>query len=307
MLAVGDFRGVPLVAAGAERVGGHVEGSVVEVQLAGGITHAEDRRRIDEVRRTQGATVGQHEADVADLEVVVVLVEVDFRGCLGACPDADRRTLALREVALVDGERQGRPSRGATVEDAEDILTDSDAVLEVGVDAVGLEDEDRLVLQRSDEFRGDVGAVDAELRASSIGFGPDDDGLGAGDELALFDVEANRIGVRALDSNAHPLGGGLIDSVGRGDLVLVPALADEIGGRNRVFVDVALAANEVVGAHGAVGAVAELDRRGADELVVDDRVLDAEVGIGRDRCCSGLINDMCSSTTSNRANMWPGG
>ena len=119
MRTVGGEGGVPVVFDCRVGIRRNREVRVEEVEFAGAVTHAEREGRLGVTKRSEGAAVGQHEAQVAHLKVVVIFVEVDFGGDLGAGINTDREVLTLENVVERHRGGDGVPAHVDTVvEDA---------------------------------------------------------------------------------------------------------------------------------------------------------------------------------------------
>ena len=254
-----------------------MEGGVDVVVLARGVAHGDPLRAVLEACRAQGAAVRQDEAQVADLEVVVVLVRVDLRPGLGARIDAERQRLPGGDVLERHVDGHGDLSVvEALVEDVQHLVTDEHAVAEEGVGAGGLEGEHRAT------FECGLGAlhthaVHRDGGRGGVGVAAGGDPFAAGDDLALGHGQADATLIDARDRHTVGLQLRGVRAVGGHDGVLDPPLTGEVDCVDDVPVEVAFGSPQ--GVRDGLGHAGGPHRHGdrLDLDVVSDVQLDGEV------------------------------
>ncbi|WP_309667894.1 hypothetical protein [Microbacterium paludicola] len=287
--------GVPGSRERGERIVGQREARLVVVELPGGgsrlgdaVAHPQDCGRIVVAEGRERPAVGEHQAQGADLEVVVVLGEVDLGRLLRTRPHAHDELVTADDVLERHGRDDRLPSLRADLEDVEDIVTDAHAVLEVVIDVRRVEDETRLVLEGGGGLHGR--AVDRQLDRARVRVAPGDDLRRSRDEPPVLEIESDRVGVDPGHRNATSLRRRGVRAVARGDRVFVPALADEVGGVDHERHRSVARVEEVDARRSGIDVVGELQRHGPRQDVIGHGRGDREVGARLD-LGGGAVDD----------------
>ena len=131
---------------------------------------------------------------------------------------------------------------------------------------------------------GQVGVVHAEPELFAWVVGCDGDRDGSAHELAVFNVESQRVGVDAVERYADLFGGGFVGAVGCGDGVFEVALTEEVRLRDGERVGSVAVGGQVVDLWLFVRVVGEAELCSAYLDVVGDAELEFGVGVW----CQGL-------------------